>query len=208
MADGREDSELLAAWREGDARAGRRLVERYLSAIGRFFSNKVAETHEAEDLTADTFARLSDSLRRFRGESSVRTFLFAIAHNVFREYVRRQQRDAARQRPLETMADLGPSPSVMFAKHDEQRLLLHALRALPYDLQVILELSFFEEMPRSEIARVVGEPAGTVAGRLTKARARLGEELARLSRSRELLESTTTDLEGWARALRDSLFPE
>lgn len=196
---------MLLAWRDGDRHAGRRLVERHLAGLGRFFSNKVGHEHEAQDLAAETFERFAKALPRYRGDGSVRTFLFGIAHNVLREYIRRREREARRAAPLASMADLGPSPSVVYAKHHQQRLLLHALRALPLEHQVVLELSLFEDMSRAEIAEVTGTPAGTVAGRLRRARELLDERLAALSESPELLKSTTTDLAHWAQSLKMAL---
>ncbi len=173
--------------------------------LGRFFANKVGHEHEAQDLVAETFERLAKALSRYRAESSVRTFLFAIAHNVLREHLRRREREARLGAPLVSVADLGPSPSMLFARHQQQRLLLHALRALPFDHQVVLELSLLEEMSRAEIAEITGTPAGTIAGRLRRAREQLGERLAELSDSPALLESTTTDLAQWAQSLREAL---
>jgi RNA polymerase sigma factor (sigma-70 family) len=205
LSDRPDDRALLEAWRDGDRRAGRRLVERHLAGLGRFFANKVGHEQEAQDLVAETFERFANALSRYRGDSGVRTFLFAIAHNVLREHIRRRERDALRGAPLSSVADLGPSPSMVFAQHQQQRLLLHALRALPLEHQVVLELSLFEDMSRAEIAEVTGTPAGTIAGRLRRARELLGERLAALSESPELLESTTTDLAHWAQSLKDAL---
>lgn len=181
------------------------MVERHLAGLGRFFANKVGHEQEAQDLVAETFERFASALSRYRGDSSVRTFLFAIAHNVLREHFRRRERDALRGAPLVSVADLGPSPSMVFAQHQQQRLLLHALRALPLEHQVVLELSLLEDMSRAEIAEITGTPAGTIAGRLRRARELLGERLAALSESPALLESTTTDLAHWAQSLRDML---
>lgn len=207
MADRPDDGALLEAWRDGDERAGRRLVNRHLAPLGRFFANKVGHEQQAQELVADTFVRFASASSRYRGDSSVRTFLFAIAHNVLREFIRARERDAKRAAPLQSFADLGPSPSRVFAAHEEQRLLLHALRALPIEHQIVLELSFFEDLGRAEIAEITGTPAGTIAGRLQRARQLLGERLAELSDSPHLLETTTTDLAHWARSLREALLP-
>ncbi len=208
MVAASDDEGLLAAWAKGDRGAGRTLVDRHLAAVGRFFANKVGSTSEAEDLVGETFQRLAAGLDRYRGDSSVRTYLFAIAHNVLREFLRRRQREANRAEPLDSIADLGPSPSLALARDRQERLLLHALRALPFDDQCVLELSLFEEMSRAEIAAVTGIPAGTVAGRLTRARQRLHEQVEALSADPQLVASTTTDLARWARALRESLMAD
>jgi RNA polymerase sigma factor (sigma-70 family) len=207
VGEGENDIALLHAWRRGDRSAGRRLVDRHLASLGRFFANKVGHEQDAQDLVAETFERFARALDRFAGRSSVRTYLFAIAHNVLREHIRRREREEARGAPLRSVADLGPSPSVVFAKHEDERLLLQALRALPFDDQILLELSLFEELSRAEIAEITSIPGGTVAGRLRRARARLDESLAALCRSPARLASTSTDLARWARSIRAMLSP-
>jgi RNA polymerase sigma-70 factor (ECF subfamily) len=61
------DGELYAAWQGGDNRAGGKLVDRHFSAIGRFFTNKVTNAADAEDLIAETFERCAKALGKFRG---------------------------------------------------------------------------------------------------------------------------------------------
>jgi len=198
------DTELLEAWRAGDRVAGRQLVDRHLPAIGRFFANKVTAEHDAEDLVSATFERLAKALERYRGNASVRTYLFSIAHNVLREYIRDRQRKVGRLDTEVSILDLGPSPSAALARHRDEQRLLHALRALPIAHQIVLELSFFEELSRSEIAEITGLPEGTVASRLRKARELLEGHLTELADSGDRI-ATDGDLAQWAQRVREAL---
>ena len=101
--------------------------------------------------------------------------------------------------------DLGTSPTGVLAAQDEHRLLLQALRHLPLDLQIALELYYWERMTQPDIGHVLGIPEGTVKSRLNRARNLAREKIAELAASRELATSTTGDLEGWARGLRTKL---
>lgn len=205
--DHEEDRALFDAWRRGDRRAGSKLVDRHIKGIGRFFANKVRSETEIHDLVAETFRRCTEDLERFRGQGSVRAYLFAIANNVLREFVRRDRKERERLEFGSTsIADLGPSPSRAFAHREEERLLLAALRNIPLNHQVLFELSVFEELSRSEIAEITGLPEGTVASRLRRARVLLEAQLARLSCRPSLATSTTTDLLGWARKLRRKIY--
>ena len=206
MASADTDHTLYAAWRAGDTDAGGRLIDRHLAGLGRFFSNKVARQQDVHDLVAETFERCIKALERWRAEASFRSYLFGIAHNVLREYIRGKRRHPDKFDFCEVSArDFGPSPSEVFVHRREQKLLLAALRGLPLDHQVVLELTYFEDMTRDEIAEVIACPAGTVASRLRKGRALLLAEVGRLARSPDLLQSTTTDLDTWARSLRACL---
>jgi RNA polymerase sigma-70 factor (ECF subfamily) len=201
------DFELLEAWRGGDEDAGRDLFGRHFDGVYRFFRNKVDDA--AEDLTQQTFMGLVQGRDRFRGDASFRTYLFMIARKKLYSYLRTNQR---RAEPVEfhstSVADLGlPSPSRAVAVRQEQQLLLQALRQLPIEMQVALELFYWEELTVQEIADVLETPVGTVKSRLQRARLRLDEILAQLSTSEELLQSTMDNFEKWARDLQAHMGP-
>lgn len=203
----RSDFELLTAWREGDEGSGRALFHRYFDAVYRFFRNKVDEA--AEDLTQQTFMGLTQGKDRFRGEASFRTYLFMIARKRLYSFLRKAQRDHdATPLSASSVADLGlASPSRAVARHQEQRLLLLALRRLPVEMQVALELFYWEELTVTEIAEVLETPVGTVKSRLQRARARLDTAIAELADSEALRRSTMDDFARWATELRSQLGP-
>lgn len=200
------DEELYAAWTAGDRNAGSRLVDRYLRPISRFFANKVWDGDDAEELVGSTFEACARTLGKFRGECSFRTWLFGIAHNVMRNHARKR-RPGAVELDLESSAvrDLGPSPRTHVAKRREHTLLLEALRAIPFDHQVVLELAYFEGMSRTDIAAVLGLPAGTVASRMRRADELLRAALASLAQDERQLRSTSDGLAAWAHELRERL---
>jgi RNA polymerase sigma factor (sigma-70 family) len=199
------DAELHGAWVAGDRRAGARLVDRHLPSIARFFANKVASTADAEDRVAETFERLAASLGGFRGEGRFRSFLFGIAQNVLRDYLRRLARGRTVALETTSIRDLSASPSVQAARREDTRLLLAALRALPMHTQIALELHLFEELGRFEIADILGVPPGTVASRLRRGRAQLQERLEALAPTRHLLQSTVRGLAGWVADVREEI---
>lgn len=205
--DERSDLVLLQAWRGGDEAAGRELFARYFDSVFRFFRNKVDEA--AEDLTQQTFMGLVQGKDRFRGDASFRTYVFMIARKRLYSYLRKTQRsDAPVAWGGSSVADLGlASPSMAVARHQEQRLLLLALRRLPVEMQVALELFYWEELTVTEIAEVLETPVGTVKSRLQRARARLDAVIEQLAGSDALLRSTMDDFARWAKELRGQLGP-
>ena len=198
------DVELLAQWREGDLAAGDQLFDRHFASIHRFFRNKVGEG--LEDLVQQTFMACVEGKERFRSDSSFRTYLFGVAHNLLREHYRTQRRTAEAIDFAETSAaDTGVGPNTLVGKRREQRLLLEALRRIPIDSQIVLELYYWEEMSASQTAEVLGLPEGTVRGRVRRAKQLLKQQLGRLARSTEELDTTVGGLEGWAASLREVL---
>ena len=197
------DVELLEAWRAGDKRAGKRLFERHYDAVHRFFRNKVGP--DAPDLVQKTFLGCIESVERFRGEGSFRSWLFAVAYRQLCKHYRSKSSERARfDVGMISAADLDPTPSRIVAQRREHRVLLEALRGIPIELQVALELHYWEHMSDAEIARALDVPLGTMKSRIRRGRALLQERIAALSDSAELLDSTIGNLDKWAEDLREA----
>ncbi len=196
-----DDFALLDLWARGDRDAGGALFERYFEAVHRFFTNKTSRG--VEDLVQDTFTACLGARDRFRRESSFRTFLFATARNVLFAHYRGRIRDPGADSIGDSMlVDLDPSPSSVLGRRDEERLLLEALRRIPLDFQIAIELYEWEELTALEVAEVLGISEAALRSRVHRAKHELREQLRKLAASREVLESTISDLERWAAGLR------
>lgn len=197
---------LLDAWRGGDGDAGETLFERYYEGLACFFQTKAGD--DASDLIQRTFLIMLETHSRMREGTSFHCYLFGIARNVLYEHYRSKRRTRARFQPEKTsVADLGPSPSALIAEDQETHLLLQALRRIPIEFQILLELFYWEQMTGKEIADVLEVPEGTARTRLRRAKQLLVEQLSELSQSPGLLQSTMSDLDSWARRLRVALKP-
>jgi RNA polymerase sigma factor (sigma-70 family) len=198
------DEALLEAWRGGDAGAGERLFDRHFKLVSRFFRTKVEAG--IDDLVQSTFLGLLEGRDRFRGDSPFRSFVIGVAFNVLRNHYRRQRVDAERlDFGVTSMHDLAPGPSQVLADRGEQKLLLAALRRIPVEHQVLLELYFFESMAAPDVAEILGVPEGTVRTRIRRAKQLLEVQLRGLASGEAELNSTLGDLDGWARSIRAKL---
>jgi RNA polymerase sigma factor (sigma-70 family) len=198
------DHELLSAWRRGDRRAGGELFDRHFASVRRLFINKACSESEVDELIQRTFTACVESAERFRADAAFKTWLLAIARNVLREWIRESLRDAVDTAEVDDFFSerRGPGISTALDMHHEQRLLLVALRRLPVESQLLLELFYWEELSASELAVVLAVPEGTVRTRLRKARLELRGTLDQLARTKEELDSIEGSLDGWARGLR------
>ncbi len=198
----RSDTELLRAWQTGDARAGSELAERHYPLIERFFINKVDED-AAIDLIQHTFLGLVNARARIRSDTNFRSYLLGIARNVLYKYFRRYHRHAERlDYTKRSAADLQPTASSVIAREQELQLLHQALRRIPIESQMILELYYWESMRAREIAELLEVPEGTARTRIRRARQLLERELETLAQTPALLESTVSNLESWASRLQ------
>jgi RNA polymerase sigma-70 factor (ECF subfamily) len=143
------------------------IVAEYGAALGRLVRAYVALREDQDDLLQDIWLALWQSLPRFRGECSQRTFVYRVAHNRALTFRSRHRK------PLELLneevVDPAPDPAAHAARQDLSDRLASAIRGLdePYREAVALHL---EGLSAAEIASVQGTTAGNVAVRLTRAR--------------------------------------
>lgn len=191
------DEALLTAWRTGDARAGQALFKRHFEGVARFFFSKVQSG--VDDLVQRTFLALLE--RELPAGVGLRPYLFGIARKLLLRRFRDQYRDGRYVDELTTsVAALQDSPSALTGQREQLQMLFRALQALPVDLQIALELFYWEDLTAGEIGAVLGVPEGTVRTRLRRARQLLAEQMRSLVPGPEV---PADELERWARELRD-----
>jgi RNA polymerase sigma-70 factor (ECF subfamily) len=187
------DAELLAAWRSDDRAAGDELIRRHFESICRFFRAKLGD--DVEDLIQRTFLDCVTARDRVE-EGGFRAYLFAVARNRLYDHLRARHRGPERlDLSLRSLADLGTSPSQAVARDEQEHLLLAALRCIPLEFQIALELAYWEGLTGPEIATVLAIPANTVRSRLARARAAIRDEIERLATAPDLGRSTLHSLD-------------
>lgn len=201
--DVEDDARLVASWKSGDQGAGAELFGRYYSPVLRFYHSKVGP--QAHDLVQRCFLRCLELRPRIREDASFRGFLFGVARNVLLEHYRRMRSDARVDFTLVTVEDFGPTPTSELARGDQSQLLLQALRRLPVEQQIVVELYYWEDLNAREIAEIYEVPEPTIRTRLRRAKLRLEAEIDALASAPQLARDTRTNIEVWARRLRDDL---
>jgi len=159
---GRDDSldtSLIARWRGGDERAATALVERHAHALGRYIAS-LGERDAADEVVQDTFVRAFGSLDTFRGESSLRTWLFTIA----RRLVVDRRRAARRRRDVGNLDDSDAATEYtaldgMIAGEAKKRVWAAVGKLSPTQREVFL-LRVNEGLSYKEIADVAGTTEG------------------------------------------------
>lgn len=185
-----DDLQLLRRWHDGEKAAGNDLFARHFPALRRFFRNKVG-AEDAQDLIQRTLLETVRSAPTFRGDSSFRTFLFTIARRELCHHIRRKHRkmdQAEVDLTVSSVLDLGLSPSAFVTHQQAHERILAAMRCIPVDFQITLELHYWEQMDALEIAAVLGIAPTTVRTRLHRAREALRTRLTELDAGREVAE--------------------
>jgi RNA polymerase sigma-70 factor (ECF subfamily) len=147
-------------------------IRRYLARLG--------GPGEADDLTQETFARVSQALAGFRGEAALSTWVYRIATNVALDRARsagsQLQTRAAEPEVLEALSST-PAIENDIARREMSECVREYMDQLPADYRMVVVLSELEELPDREIAEVLGISLETAKIRLHRARARLRQML-------------------------------
>lgn len=201
-----DDAELLGRWRRGERAAADVLMERNFPRIKAFFAHKTSERDLIQELTQRTFLRCLDKVSAFEQRSSFSSFIYGIARNILLEHYRELRR-AEQHVPIEDtpVVDLDPTPFSIVERDSERKLLIHVLRRLPLDLQILAELYFFEKLPGRQVAEVLELPEGTIRGRIRSCRQQIERHVRDLAESPEQLESTLMTLSRWAQQVREQV---
>jgi len=148
--------------------------------------NLLGDREEALDLSQEVFLRVFRTIHRFRGQSTLRTWIYRIAVNQARNRHRFwRRRHRADQVSLDQhLADHGDllstaesTPERKLAQKELAARLQHALDRLPFDQRIAIVLREIDGLSYEEIAFSLGVAVGTVKSRLTRARQALRLEL-------------------------------
>lgn len=179
------ESALIARCKRQDAEAFGRIVDAYQHRVYGFVKKMLRDQEEAADVAQEVFIRAFQAFGRFDERSSLRTWLFRIAHNLCVDRVRKVERGLSESRldggtedeaPVE-IADDRWDPQNMVMDAELARLLETAIESMSEKLRSVLLLHDREDMAYDEIASVLNVPVGTVKSRLFLARAHLQSAL-------------------------------
>jgi RNA polymerase sigma-70 factor (ECF subfamily) len=183
--------------------AGEQLARRHVAALHRFLRRRVPDS-VADDLLQRCFLVAQARANPSASRGSVRALLFGIARLELLTHYRSLRREAVSidEEDGIVIADDATAPIDAMARGEDRRMLARALRRLPFDLQIAIELHYWEQLSSFEIADVLGVPPSTVRSRLQRARKLLEQLLAELEGTPvERTESFAT-LSAWVRDAR------
>ncbi len=150
------DKELIQRLMLRDERALTHFFKLYQKPLLSFILKRISDVQIAEELVQDVFIQTLESLRDFRYQSSLKTFIYTIARNKTIDYIRKKKikQIVFSHLPAFITEQLG---AVLLDEKIEQnemhRKFEKTLNALPHDYQVILRLKYIEDHPVERIAK-------------------------------------------------------
>ena len=141
----------------------------YSGSIQRTLKGITGNDSVAEELTQDAFVKAWKALPGFGFKSSLKTWIYQVALNVGRDWLRSHKVRSVEYNEQSSEED--------HASKQEQIDIQEALLELPDDVREILVLFYFEGMKQEEISVILKVPSGTIKSRLHSARTKLKERL-------------------------------
>ncbi len=187
------DEELVARSKTGDIDSFNQLVKRWERPIFALAYRTLGREEDARDITQETFLRAFRALAGFKGDAKFSSWLYRIALNLCRDWMRRERRTplvavpegvdveqlAADQGPVETVEDLA-------ARAELSREVARAMEHLPAEQRQAIILKEYHGLTFQEIADLMKCPLSTVKTRVYQGLSTLRKQLeAQMAAGRE-----------------------
>ncbi len=172
MVEGSRNSQIdayVAAIADGDRSAFEALYRTLETPLYRFILLRLNDPHRSADIMHEVFLDVWRSAAAFRGQSSARTWIFAIAWRKVMDVFRQSGKVTYKENLPDQIDESADTESAVSAAQDS-RIVRDCLKGLSDEHRIAIELTFFEEMSYLEIAAVVGAPEGTVKSRVYHAK--------------------------------------
>ena len=167
------DEELVARAKGGDADSFNQLVLRWERPIYALAYRVIGREEDARDVCQETFLRAFRALPGFKGEAKFSSWLYRIALNLCRDWIRRQRRAPTVQMPegvdpIEVAGEGGPVESIeeLVARRELSAVVEEAMALLPEEQRTAIILKEYHGMTFQEISDLQGCPLSTVKTRL------------------------------------------
>ena len=209
------DLELIDGLRSGVEAAYEQLIAQYQQPVYNLVFRLLNDPSDACDVVQEVFVKVFRNIKAFRGQSSLKTWVYRIAlneaHNRRRWFVRHKRQEVdfeRRDEPMagmslqDTLPDAGSSPFELARSGEAQKFIEEALQALSPAFRDAVVLRDVEELSYEEIADVLAINIGTVKSRIMR-----GREALRKRVVERMGEGRTTHAPSRAAAVFNRLLP-
>jgi RNA polymerase sigma-70 factor (ECF subfamily) len=161
------ETEHVARLRRGDLNSLTELIPLYQHRLYRYLTRLVRDSAAADDLFQETWLRVTERIRHYSPNRSFDHWLFAVAHNLAIDYLRRRQPEALVE---EHMSDKSQEMTGLDQLLNSERaaMVASAINELSAACREVVTLRFEEGLKIEEIASVIGVPLPTVKTRLRR----------------------------------------
>ena len=170
-----EEKELVEASLKGNEKAFGEIVNRYQRMVARTVKGMLGDTVFAEDIGQEVFINLFYSLKEFRGESKLSTYIQKIAVNLTLNEIKRRKRflSMLSHKPNNEMHEFEIADHDTEDRKEASEIVNKALLAMDPKFRIILTMRMLQGYSTKETAEILDLPVGTVLSRLSRAQDQL-----------------------------------
>jgi len=187
-AEAEEDLRLVESLRQGSEHAYEELLNRFQQPVYTLALRLLSDQAEASDVVQEVFLKVFRNIGRFRGQSTLKTWIYRItvneAHNTRRWFFRHRRREVEldsspeEKNWKETLPDRSRSPFEVAVEGEQHVMIEAALKRINPIFRQAVVLRDIADLSYEEIADVLGVTLGTVKSRILRGREALRGELA------------------------------
>jgi RNA polymerase sigma-70 factor (ECF subfamily) len=173
MAENDDLCQIIKGCKAGKAACFERLIDLYAARCYAYFYRLTGDREVSDDLLSELFVKLVAKIASYRG-GPFSSWLFRIAANVFRDYLRQKQRD---KKLLDARKKQIVSEAIKPKKSDAERIdeLQIQLKELDTDTRELILLRFYSQLSFKELAAMRSEPIGTTLSKVHRGLKKLRE---------------------------------
>lgn len=156
------DNELIAAFKNGDIRGFNEIVRRYQKQVYMVSFRMVTNADDADDITQEVFIKIHSSLKEFRGDSSLFSWLYRIATNMSLNHIRKRKtmNTVSVDDVMELSTDEHHTAGESMDDDLKKKLVLEAIETLPPQQRIVFNMRYYDEMTYEEISATLEKSVG------------------------------------------------
>jgi len=164
-----EQKRILTKAKNGDRDAMAELIENNRDNVFALAYRMTGNRDDALDITQETFVKAIENIRNFKGKSTIATWLYSIAANLSRDYLRKRIRRDSVSLDEAGLSDKSDSPIDTIDEDERKKLVRRAIAELPPATRAAFVLRYDRNLPIAEIAGVLRKSEGTIKAQLFEA---------------------------------------
>jgi RNA polymerase sigma-70 factor (ECF subfamily) len=173
------DIELVIEFKKGNDIAFNHIVLRYQEKVYWVVRRLITDHDEADDVVQEVFVKVYRSLKDFKGDSGLYTWLYRIAVNLSLNEIRRKKlrKTFSIDEAAEQYETVDPSPHEQIEREEQRKLIARAIEKLPEKQKKVFVLRYYEELPYDQIAKILRTSIGGLKANYFHAVKKIGEYL-------------------------------
>lgn len=184
----KESLALIIATAEGDQRAFRQLYLLFADKVYNTALSYVQNEQDAEEITQDVFTNIYKNASKFKNEATVSTWIYRITVNASLNTIKKKKRFSfLKIGGIENTTPDFEHPGILLENKENAKALFKVLYTLPDNQKSAFILSYVEELPRQEVADILGVSLKAVESLLQRAKKNLRGKLIKLYPNRRKL---------------------